>query len=291
MMANRRHSYWLAVALLLATGACAGPAFRFIEARADERGEVSALLSEGGVNQLLVRVEPGASEGWNGLLFDNRGLEPVRELRAWGVSAVDLLQPPAGVTAPFESFTLLPGERMFISQPEPGRLRASLLWHLPADPRAVVASFSGQRRPRVEPGQDIILRAGGNSWVSWEIQVPFELSSARLGWQSAPARALEVWVSVDGKMWARVGGLSAGADPWREPIDLTSAVKGQTGFFVRLATKPGGETGEVALSRVRIEATAESGGGFRPWRRGINEVAIGFEAPRGAMLETRLLAQ
>lgn len=271
-------------ALLFALPVCLAACSRgmqFVTARVSPEGEASATLSEGGVHQVL--INPGRqTPRWDGFMLDNQGASRVQNVRLWGIGPIDLIAPTTGSFTPF---TLRPGER-FLCRETPQGLEGSFLWQMPVDPAAATAGIERLHRGRIEPGRGIVMRpAGGEAWVQIAVDAPFDHTGARLGWEVRPPKALSAWASVDGRAWGQVGGSPAGT--WLKPLDISSAIQGKRRFWVRLLAPAG--TGEIVVEKLRLERDILAVGHIRAWRPGINESTIAFDAPKGALLEFKLL--
>ncbi|MCE5230212.1 hypothetical protein LLG95_11515 [bacterium] len=276
----------LSCAVLVA--GCAGTgARRFVNAQVSAEGDASVTLTQGGMSQVLVQAGPKPSR-WDGVLLDNRGTSRIDNVRLWGMGPVDLVQ---AATGSFSPFGLLPRERFFCRAAAAGTMSSSglsgtFLWQMPVDPQAIDACIDSLHKGKIEPGRGIVLRPGkGEAWVQLAVNAPFEHDRARLGWQVAPARAVLVMVSLDGRSWGQIG--SAASDAWLRPLDLSATIKGSRRFYVRLLAPP--SSGEVVIGKLRLERELSAVGQIREWRAGINEVSIAFDAPRGALLEMKLI--
>ncbi|MEN6626647.1 MAG: hypothetical protein ABFD69_10510 [Candidatus Sumerlaeia bacterium] len=272
------------VAIALAAAGCAlSRGVHIAQARATEAGVVSATLSQGGISQILADAGRG-QPAWDGVLLENRGSSRIGDIRLWGAGPVDLIAPTAGSFSPF---TLKPGER-FLCRETQGGLEGSFLWTMPVDAAAAAAGIQRIRHGRLEPGRGVVLQPkGGEAWVQLVVDAPFDHTGARIGWESQPSRALTAYVSLDGRAWGQAVGSTGEA--WLKPLDVSATVKGKRRFWVRLTT-PAGKS-EVVVGKLRIERDAAAIGHIRPFRPGINESAIAFDAPRGALMEFKLLGE
>ncbi len=276
------------ILFLLASGAvgCAGGGQRLVGARLTADGAAAALLSQGGLSRIFVQA--GAHPpGWDGVLLDNRGTSRIENLRLWGFGPDGLIEPFTGVFSPF---SLMPGERFLCRVTAaggltPGTLGGSFLWQMPVDARGAENCIAAMQSGRVEPGRGIVLRpAKGEAWVELAVDAPFEHQSARLGWSVEPAGKITVMVSVEEGSW---GQASSMGDTWLKPLDVSATIKGRRWFRVKLLTPRG--RGEVVIGKLRLERELAAPGQFRQWSAGRNETSVAFDAPRGALLDVKLL--
>lgn len=259
---------------------------RLVNARLGSDGDASALLSQGGVSRIFAQA--GARPpAWDGLLLDNRGTTRADNLRLWGFGPADPIEP---FTGGFSPFSLMPGERFFCRVTAPGgnspsMLSGAFLWQMPVDARAAGTCIEAMQYGQVEPGRGIVLRpVEGEAWVQFAVNGPFEQQSARLGWSAEPAGKVTVMVSVEAGSWGQIG--SAG-DTWLKPLDISAPIKGRRQFRVKFMTPRG--TGEVAIGKLRIERELSTAGRFQQWAAGRNEAIVAFDAPKGALLEFKLM--
>lgn len=276
----------LSAFIILLAGCGGARSHRFVNARVSAAGEASALLSQGGVSRILAQAGARPPK-WDGVLLDNRGTTRVDNLRLWGFGPTDLIEP---FTGGFSPFSLMPGERFFCRVTVPGGtspsvLGGAFLWQMPVDARAVENCVDAMQSGRVEPGRGIVLRpAKGEAWVQLEVSAPFEHQSARLGWSVEPAGRVTVMVSVEAGSWGQIGSVG---DTWLKPLDISATIKGRRRFRVKLLAPRG--TGEVVIGKLRIERELSTAGQFRQWTAGGNEAIVAFDAPKGALLEFKLM--
>lgn len=249
-------------------------------------GEASALLTQGGVNQVLIQAGPN-KPAWDAFLLDNRGTSRIAELRFWGFGQTDLVAP---FTGSFSPFALMPGERFFCRVNVaggnlPSVLGGTFLWQMPVDSRAIETCVDEMQSGRVEPGRGIVLQpVKREAWVQFAVEAPFEHQTARVAWQAEPAGAITVMVSIEAGSWGQIG--SAG-DTWLKPLDVSASIRGRRRFWVKLMAPRGSH--EVAIRKLRIERELSTAGQFRQWSAGRNEAIMSFDAPRGALLDFKLM--
>jgi hypothetical protein len=293
---------WLIVCgLIPAVLGCAGAR---VDVRPAAPADLAAPLVFAAVRpgRTWVRIDAGeTSRTWTVLTVTNRGEAPAEGLSLWNPGDEGgLLHGNGGAAA---AFSLLPGERLACASEgdagPAGRLRGSLRWELPARPDAARACLAEARgvqalsaahapaAPGEAPG--LLMTADEQPAVCTMIfTAPFPMQAGRIGLQTAPPdAAVEPWLSLDGRAWAR---LSPARAQRGEPqlIDLTAPLQGQTHFALRLILAAGTQ-GAVRVTRLWVEREFETPGALLP--DPARAFCVDIKGPQNPKLEIQLWAE
>ena len=284
----------LACALL---AACAGPT-TFVNINPSAEGQLAFELPAPGVTRVVTRL-PEPLAPFRQIVLSNAGPRPVRGIELWGSGGLDLLQldlTRSGASNAFQPFALLPAQTLSIfadhSAPQAeGRLLGSMLWQNPADVSLAANSLIRKKNAAPQPDGSLVLAgASGDASVEWRFESPYPFSSARLTWSQYPEKPLpRIWISLDGKAWARLDAGSSRIGSARV-IDFGSTVAAHTSFLLRLsidANSP--EAADLLLSGLIVETAFEAPATIREWRPGLNEITLKRKSPNDTPLKVQLI--